>query len=98
MSDPCAPRRGLFVAPCTLDRVYRVSRAPTRHTSTQPAFTRAVADHLFANYAGVLKIDGALGEKAYHPRAYGKPAEAAMAAPVVRACEDPGSVVTALAS
>lgn len=57
MSDPCAPRRGLFVALCALDRVYRVSRAPTR-----------------------------------------KPAEAAMAARVVRAREDLGSVVTALAS
>jgi hypothetical protein len=31
MSDPCAPRRGLFVALCALDRVYRLSRAPTRH-------------------------------------------------------------------
>jgi hypothetical protein len=31
MSDPCVPRRGLFVALCALDRVYRVSRALTRH-------------------------------------------------------------------
>ena len=53
MSDPCAPRCGLFVALCALDRLYRGSRAP---------------------------------------------AEAAMAARVVRACDDPGSVVTALAS
>ena len=57
MSDPRAPRCGLFVALCALDRVYRVSRASAR-----------------------------------------TPAEAAMAARVVLACDDPGSVVTALAS
>lgn len=48
-------------------------------TDTQYAFTRAVAHHAFTNYAGVLKLDGELGDKAYDPRAYGKPAEAAMA-------------------
>jgi hypothetical protein len=60
MSDPCTLRRGLFVALCALDRVYRVSRAPTRHE-------KAVA--------------------ARHDLTR-----------VVRACEDLGSVVTALAS
>ena len=57
-------------------------------TDTQYAFTRAVADHMFANYDGVLKIDGEVGDKkAYDPRAYGKAAEASMAARVTEACE-----------
>ena len=51
--------------------------------------TRAVADHMFKNYDGVLKIDGEVGnKKQYDPRAWGKLAEAGMAARVVRACED----------
>ena len=57
-------------------------------TDTQYAFTRAVADHMFANYDGVLKIDGEVGDKkAYDPRAYGKAAEASMAARVTEACQ-----------
>jgi fructose-bisphosphate aldolase class II len=67
-------------------------------TDTQYAFTRAVAHHAFTNYAGVLKLDGELGDKkAYDPRAYGKLAEAAMAARVAQACEDLRSTGTALA-
>lgn len=58
-------------------------------TDTQYAFTRPVVDHMFKNYDGVLKIDGEVGnKKAYDPRAYGKAAEAGMAARVVAACED----------
>ena len=58
-------------------------------TDTQYAFTRPVADHMFRNYDGVLKIDGEVGnKKAYDPRAYGKAGEAGMTARVVRACED----------
>ncbi|MEY4082629.1 MAG: hypothetical protein RLZZ389_896 [Actinomycetota bacterium] len=46
-------------------------------------------DHMLKNYDGVLKIDGEVGnKKAYDPRAWGKLAEAGMAARVVRACED----------
>ncbi|MCO5970413.1 class II fructose-bisphosphate aldolase [Actinoallomurus soli] len=57
-------------------------------TDTQYAFTRPVADHMFKNYDGVLKVDGEVGnKKAYDPRAYGKAAEAGMAARVVEACE-----------
>jgi hypothetical protein len=37
MSHPCALRRGLFVALCALDRVYRVSRAPTRQAKAVAA-------------------------------------------------------------
>jgi fructose-bisphosphate aldolase class II len=58
-------------------------------TDTQYAFTRPVADHMFRNYDGVLKIDGEVGnKKAYDPRAYGKAAEGGMTARVTRACED----------
>jgi fructose-bisphosphate aldolase, class II len=61
-------------------------------SDTQYALTRAVADHMFSNYAGVLKIDGGVGDKkAYDPRAWGKQSEAAMAARVVEACELFGS-------
>ena len=58
-------------------------------TDTQYAFTRPVADHMFSNYDGVLKIDGEVGnKKVYDPRAWGKAAEAGMAARVVEACEN----------
>ncbi len=58
-------------------------------TDTQYAFTRPVADHMFRNYDGVLKIDGEVGnKKQYDPRAWGRLAETGMAARVTRACED----------
>jgi fructose-bisphosphate aldolase, class II len=58
-------------------------------TDTQYAFSRPVADHMFKNYDGVLKIDGEVGnKKAYDPRSYNKLAETGMAARVVEACED----------
>ena len=58
-------------------------------TDTQYAFTRPIAGHMFANYDGVLKIDGEVGnKKAYDPRSYLKAAETGMAERVVRACED----------
>jgi fructose-bisphosphate aldolase, class II len=58
-------------------------------TDTQYAFTRPVADHMFRNYDGVLKVDGEVGnKKQYDPRAWGKAAEAGMAARVVEACEN----------
>jgi len=58
-------------------------------TDTQYAFTRPVADHMFKNYDGVLKIDGEVGnKKAYDPRSYLKKAETGMAERVVQACED----------
>ncbi len=57
-------------------------------TDTQYAFTRPVVDHVFRRYDGVLKVDGEVGDKkAYDPRAWGKAAEAGMAARVVEACE-----------
>ena len=58
-------------------------------TDTQYAFTRPVAGHMLANYDGVLKVDGEVGnKKQYDPRAWGKAAEAGMAARVVEACEN----------
>jgi fructose-bisphosphate aldolase, class II len=58
-------------------------------TDTQYAFTRPAVDHMMRNYDGVLKIDGEVGDKkAYDPRAWGKSAEAGMAARVVEACQN----------
>jgi fructose-bisphosphate aldolase class II len=57
-------------------------------TDTQYAVTREIAGHMFANYDGVLKVDGEVGnKKAYDPRTYLKTAEAGMSARVVEACE-----------
>lgn len=57
-------------------------------TDTQYAFTRPVVGHMFGNYDGVLKVDGEVGnKKAYDPRAWGKLAEAGMAARIVEACQ-----------
>ncbi len=68
-------------------------------TDTQYAFTRPAAAHMFTNYDGVLKVDGEVGnKKAYDPRAWGKLAEAGMAARVVEACEHLRSAGTKLGS
>ncbi len=61
-------------------------------TDTQYAFTRPVAAHMFANYDGVLKIDGEVGnKKAYDPRlpeggraGHGRPHHPGVRAPEVR--------------
>jgi fructose-bisphosphate aldolase, class II len=56
-------------------------------TDTQYAFTRPVVTHMLTNYDGVLKVDGEVGnKKMYDPRAWGKAAEAGMAARVAEAC------------
>ncbi len=61
-------------------------------TDTQDAFTRPVVTHMFTNYDGVLKVDGEVGnKKAYDPRAWGKLAEAGMAARIVEAAQQLGS-------
>ncbi|CAB5111920.1 unannotated protein [freshwater metagenome] len=66
-------------------------------TDTQYAFTRPVVDHMLKNYDGVLKIDGEVGnKKSYDPRAWGKAAEAGMAARIGVACEDLRSTGTSL--
>ena len=66
-------------------------------TDTQYAYTRPVADWMFTNYEGVLKVDGEVGnKKQYDPRSWGRKAEDGMAARVVRACEDLRSAGTAM--
>jgi fructose-bisphosphate aldolase, class II len=61
-------------------------------TEMQYAFTRAVADHVLTRYAGVLKVDGGVGDKAdYDPRSWGRAAEAAMADDVAQKCALLGS-------
>lgn len=58
-------------------------------TDTQYAFTRPIADHMFKNYSGVLKIDGEVGDKkAYDPRAYLKMGEKGVADRLGSACDD----------
>jgi fructose-bisphosphate aldolase, class II len=58
-------------------------------TDTQYAFTRPIADHMFKNYDGVLKVDGDVGsKKAYDPRSWGKAGEAGVTQRVSHACED----------
>ncbi|QDT62841.1 class II fructose-bisphosphate aldolase [Calycomorphotria hydatis] len=55
-------------------------------TDTQYSFTRPIAEHMFKNYDGVLKIDGEIGnKKAYDPRSYLKKAEESTAARLAEA-------------
>jgi fructose-bisphosphate aldolase class II len=66
-------------------------------TDTQYALTRGIADHMFKNYDGVLKVDGEVGvKKVYDPRSWGKAGETSMAARVVEACDDLRSTGTTL--
>ncbi|WP_050028470.1 class II fructose-bisphosphate aldolase [Verrucomicrobium sp. BvORR034] len=58
-------------------------------TDTQYAFTRPIAEHMFKNYDGVLKIDGEMGDKKiYDPRGYLKKAEIGLAKRLQQACDD----------
>jgi fructose-bisphosphate aldolase class II len=66
-------------------------------TDAQYAYTRAIADHLFTNYDGVLRVDGNVGRKAaYDPRTWGRKAEAALAMRVAEAAELFGSAERSL--
>ncbi|HWM36208.1 MAG TPA: class II fructose-bisphosphate aldolase, partial [Streptomyces sp.] len=66
-------------------------------TDTQYAFSRPVADHMFRNYDGVLKVDGEVGDKkTYDPRSWGKAAEKGMAERVEKACANLRSTGTRL--
>jgi fructose-bisphosphate aldolase class II len=68
-------------------------------TDTQYAFTRSIADTMFKNYDGVLKVDGGVGnKKIYDPRAWGKTAETAMAARVAEATRQLGSAGKSISS
>jgi len=58
-------------------------------TDTQYAFTRPIAEHIFKNYDGVLKVDGDVGnKKAYDPRGYLKLAEGSMSERVKKGVAD----------
>jgi fructose-bisphosphate aldolase class II len=58
-------------------------------TDMQYAFTRAIADHMFRNYNGVLRVDGEVGnKKSYDPRSYLTLAERAMAERVKQAAKE----------
>ena len=66
-------------------------------TDTQYAFTRAIADHLFKNYGGALKVDGGVGDKkVYDPRVYMGLAETAMAERVKQAVAELRSLGTTM--
>ena len=59
------------------------------HTDTQYAMTRAVADHFFTHYAGVMKVDGEVGVKQdYLASTWLDKGRAGMVARVVQACEE----------
>jgi fructose-bisphosphate aldolase, class II len=61
-------------------------------SDAQYAFTRAIADHMFTRYDGVLKVDGDVGRKsAYDPRAWGRKAETALARRVADGSELTGA-------
>jgi len=67
-------------------------------TDMQYAFTRAIAEHCFRNYDGVLKVDGEVGhKKAYDPRSYMALAEAAMAERVKQAVKELRATGTTMA-
>jgi fructose-bisphosphate aldolase class II len=67
-------------------------------TDMQYAFSRAVADHFFRGYDGVLKVDGEVGnKKAYDPRSYLALAEAAMAERVKQAVKELRAAGTTMA-
>ncbi|AIG64724.1 fructose-bisphosphate aldolase [Corynebacterium atypicum] len=66
-------------------------------TDTQYAFTNPIARHMFANYDGVFKIDGEVGnKKVYDPRSYLKKAEQGMSERVIEACQNLHSVGTSV--
>jgi fructose-bisphosphate aldolase, class II len=66
-------------------------------TDTQYAFTRAIANHMFRNYDGVLKVDGEVGnKKSYDPRSYLAMGEAAIAERVKQAVQELRGVGTSL--
>ncbi len=66
-------------------------------TDMQYAFTRAIADHMFRNYTGVLKVDGEVGNKKnYDPRSYLTTAEAAMSERVKQAVRELRGLGTSL--
>jgi fructose-bisphosphate aldolase class II len=67
-------------------------------TDTQYAFTRAIANHFFKNYDGVLRVDGDVGnKKVYDPRSYLALAETALAERVKQAANELRAAGTTMA-
>jgi fructose-bisphosphate aldolase class II len=67
-------------------------------TDMQYAFTRAIANHCFRNYDGVLKVDGEVGsKKVYDPRSYLTLAETAKAERVKQAVQELRATGTTMA-
>jgi fructose-bisphosphate aldolase, class II len=61
-------------------------------TEAQYAFTRPIAGHMFAEYDGVLMVDGNVGRKsAFDPRAWGAKGIDGMAERVAQSCRQLGS-------
>jgi len=66
-------------------------------TDMQYAYTRGLADHIFTNYEGILRIDGEMGDKKiYDPRSYGKLAELSMIKRICLSCQHLKSTGTSL--
>jgi len=65
-------------------------------TDTQYAFTRPIVDHMFTTTPASSRSTVTWAQEAVRPRAYGKAAEAGMAARIVEACEDLRSTGTRL--
>jgi fructose-bisphosphate aldolase class II len=56
-------------------------------TDAEYDYSRAIADHMFRHYDGVLKIDGEVGAKsAYDPRKYLRKAQESLAERVAETC------------
>jgi fructose-bisphosphate aldolase, class II len=70
------------------------------HGGQTPAYQRpGIAASSDIGRQGVLRVDGAIGDKdAFHPRARGRAGEGAMAERVRQACEQLGSVGRSLAT
>lgn len=69
------------------------------HTDTQYALTRAVADHFYTRYAGVLKVDGEVGVKQdYLASTWLDKGRAGMVARVVQVCDELKSTGKSLAN
>jgi fructose-bisphosphate aldolase class II len=66
-------------------------------TDMQYAFTRAIANHFYKNYDGILKVDGEVGhKKAYDPRTYMALGEAALAERIKQAATELKSAGTTM--
>jgi fructose/tagatose bisphosphate aldolase len=96
-TDHCqADKLDAFVMPLVKGNRATVVKDEHRHRHAV-RLHRAIADHCFRNYDGVLRVDGEVGnKKAYDPRSYMTLAEKAMAARVVRATTELRSAGTTM--